>query len=892
MRLRTLGGLALQDSTFGRSKPLLLLAYVCLEGPVSKRELADLFFMHTKDPRDSLATALGLLRREPGKLIEADGERVIAGVDCDAVDLVASLDAGEHERAAAGYGGPFVKGIDVALGTELEQWVYGTREVLAGRVRHAHLRLAEVEASVGDFVGAARRAETAFFLPGAPEPEPELYERMHALMVVGDSPRATEVRREAETFGLTLTTTPSEVRARFAQGGAAEALPAPGTLSLRGTSFVGRDVELLEVANLLAAPDCRLLTLHGMGGIGKSRLAHQAARDQLSGNQFSDGVYLVPLAGLSAPSLVPRAIAEALRMDERDASLPQIIQFLGQKHVLIVFDTFEHLMVAAEVPVSLLAGCPNLKLLVTSRERLNLEAEWVINLDGLPIPPPSVRTVDDALLFDALNLFSQRAKRSRLSFSITPENLMDALRICRLVEGSPLGLELAAVWVRLLPLSEIADEIQGGLDVLTSANRDTEEQHRSIRAAFEHSWRLLSSVEQRAVARLSVFHGGFSRRGAAAVAGATLPLLASLVDKALLRVTASGRYGRHALLLQFSREQLAADEAQMLEAQSAHIEFFLHLVERCNERARNGLHKDALAELDLEYGNIVQAARSAQSVSRTQDLVRFMRLLAIEGPYTTARGYDADLHVLLEAAIEAASQADDLATVHALLGRLADMLQNLVGDFDAAFDGYRRARDLARQAGQHDREAIYLSNMGVVRSRLRRNDAQEYLSQAYDLANAQADDLSLAIVLEQWGFVVGAEGDWPRAQARFRESLVVLDRLELLETIPRAELVRRRFFAMINLGDAERNLGNYEEALESCDGALAIAEHLDSKIWQAQAHHNAGEIYHDVGDREKAREHLEQAHRLYTESHAAPYVEQLSSYLRDEGYVKDGGGAR
>lgn len=890
MRLRTLGGLALEDSRFRRGKPLLLLAFVCLEGPASRRELADLFYMHAKDPRDSLATALGLLRRLPSPVVETRADQVAACVTCDALDLLAFLDAGRHERAAACYEGPFAKGIDVSMGPELEQWVFGTREVLAARVRHAHLALAEADAAVGAFADAARKAEAAYFLPGAPEPEPEVFDRIHALMMCGDSPRSPDVRSEAAAFGIDLTTTASEARARFAQRRDAATRAAPSNLSSRGTSFVGRDVELVEVANMLASPDCRLLTLHGMGGIGKSRLALQAARDQLSGHQFVDGVFLVALAGCSTTGQAWRAIADALELDDQGSPSEHVVRFLGEKRVLLVLDTYEHLMAAAELPASILARCPHVKVLVTSRERLNVEPEWVLTLDGLPLPPSTIDDVDEALRYDALNLFHQRAKRARISFRVTPENLSDAIRICRLVDGSPLALELASVWARLLPLSDIADEIHRGLDLLTSPKRDAEEQHRSIRAAFEHSWRLLSMPERRALARLSEFRGGFGRAAATAVAGTTLALLASLVDKALLRVTTSGRYGRHPLLLQFTREKLDADEAH--EARTAHVAYFLRLVEECNERVRNGLHREAMAELDLEYGNVVQAARTAQATGLPDVLVRFMRLLALEGPYATARGYDPEFHALLEAAIASATHMDDHATAHALMGRLADMQQNLVGDLDAAFEGYRRARDLARRAGHHDREAIYASNMGVVQSRRRRGDAHAYLREAYDLAKEQADGLCLAIVLEQWGYVFGVDGDWPRAEQHFRESLTVLDGLEAPESVPSADLARRRFFATINLSDAERNLGRFEQALTTCDAALAIAERRDSQIWRAQAHHNAGEIFHDLGDRERARERLERAQALYVESKAAPYVEQVRTFLRAEGYVADGGGAR
>ncbi len=283
------------------------------------------------------------------------------------------------------------------------------------------------------------------------------------------------------------------------------------------TSFIGRQAELAEIALLMHDPACRLLTLLGPGGIGKSRLAVQAAYQQ--SDQFADGVYFVPLTPIHSADLLISALNDILGLIAFGQELPRqlLIQYLFGKELLLVLDGFEHLIDAAsDLVVELLAAAGRIKILVTSREVLNLREEWIRSVDGLPYPVDDAGSrIDD---YAAVQLFADRARQVRADFSLH-DNLIHVIRICRLVEGIPLGIELAAAWIWTLPCSLIADEIQQRLDFLSTTLRNIPERHRSMRAVFEQSWRLLSAHEQAVFKRLAVFRGSFSREAAERVAG-------------------------------------------------------------------------------------------------------------------------------------------------------------------------------------------------------------------------------------------------------------------------------------------------------------------------------------------------------------------------------------
>ncbi len=341
------------------------------------------------------------------------------------------------------------------------------------------------------------------------------------------------------------------------------------------TTFVGRIDELTAISRLLGNPACRLLTLVGPGGIGKTRLALQAAADQTA--FYPDGVYIVPLQSVTSTDLIPSAIASALKIIFYGTEEPriQIINYLREKHLLLIIDNFEHLLDATDLLSEILAAALDVKILTTSRERLNLQEEWTLSVEGLPFPNDG--TTDSLDNYSAVQLFVERARRVQSTFSLR-ENSDGVKAICQQVEGMPLGIELAASWLRVMTCQQIAAQMARSLAFLTTPLRNIPERHRSIRAVFEQSWNMLSVNEQAVLMRLSVFRGGFDLEASEAVAGASLITLASLADKSLIRLNAAGRYDLHELLRQYATDKLA-EANETINTSNQHLLYFMKLAE-------------------------------------------------------------------------------------------------------------------------------------------------------------------------------------------------------------------------------------------------------------------------------------------------------------------------
>ncbi len=400
-------------------------------------------------------------------------------------------------------------------------------------------------------------------------------------------------------------------------------------LPFQPTSFVGREKELAEIAALLADPTCRLLTLVGAGGIGKTRLALQAAEDQQP--DFADGIAFVPLAPVGSTDLLPSAIAGALEVSFFGSEEPhiQLVRYLREKHMLLVMDNFEHLLEGTGLLTDLLQAAPNLKILATSRERLNLQEEWVSLLDGLSFPAESFAgSLED---YSAVQLFAQRARQVNTHFSLV-ENTQAVLSICRQVEGMPLGLELAASWLRAMSCQQIDAQIASDLDFLTTPLRNIPERHRSLRAVFDQSWRMLSENEQAVLMKLSVFRGGFDLQGAEKVAGASLHLMAKLVDKSFIRFNNVRRYDLHELLRQYASEKLVEVGESAAIAQG-HLDYFIMLADQAEEHLFGKEQILWFDRLEIEFDNLRTAL--AWSVKSEAGL----QLAASLGWFFTERSY-------------------------------------------------------------------------------------------------------------------------------------------------------------------------------------------------------------------------------------------------------------
>jgi predicted ATPase/DNA-binding CsgD family transcriptional regulator len=373
-------------------------------------------------------------------------------------------------------------------------------------------------------------------------------------------------------------------------------LPTP--LPAQPTPFWGRVQELAEIEGLLADPDCRLLTLVGPGGVGKTRLALEVAAH----GTYPDGVHFVALQPLGSPSLIVSAIADALRLTfyGQDNPQTQLFNFLSAKRLLLVLDNFEHLLDGVGLVSDLLASAPGVKVLTTSREVLSLQEEWLYTVRGMAFPQSAYSEPVES--YEAVQFFLHNARRVQPDFSLDAQQA-DMIQVCRLTEGMPLALEMAASWLKALTCRQIASEMQRSMNFLTIHTRNVPERHRSMRAVFNHSWNLLAEEERQVFAKLSVFRGGFEREAVEPVAGATLPILAALVEKSLVRKLSSGRYDIHELLRQYGEEQLEASGTGDT-ARGAHSRCYAEFMREREIDLKGRRQIEGLSDVDVDFENI------------------------------------------------------------------------------------------------------------------------------------------------------------------------------------------------------------------------------------------------------------------------------------------------
>jgi predicted ATPase/class 3 adenylate cyclase len=620
-------------------------------------------------------------------------------------------------------------------------------------------------------------------------------------------------------------------------------LPAPPT------SFVGRTDELASIDRMLDEPDCRLLTLVGPGGVGKTRLALEAAARRI--DRYQHGVHFVPLVGVPAPDLLAPAVAESVQfqVDNAHSAIPapdQLVDFLRERATLLVLDNFEHLLDARDLLAEVIEQAPHVELLTTSRERLQVQSEWVLDLDGLASGSGNGNAGDSS----AVRLFVDRARQVDSGYVLTDSERPHVERVCRLVNGMPLGIELAAAWASTLPSSEIAEEIERNLGFLSTSMHNVPERHRSLRAAFDQSWRLLSDDERRVFSRFAVFRGTFARDAAAAVAGASLAELHSLVSKSLVRRAGVGRFELHELLRQYAAERLAAEHVELADARESHARFYVGLIVERAEALLGAHMMEARDELRVEIDNLRAAAEWA--VARwTEDEARAVlsSLQAFFWAHDWHEGSQtfAQLVELLEPSPEGQLDAGKASNV--LLCALAyeTYLGSALG-YDERLDA------IARAILPVLRERRLTRELGVCLLALGTNDCYRdlyaesavSLEEAVDVARSAGDRLVVAGSLSWLGFVRLLVDDLTGAREAFEECRTVS-----------AELG-----GPLMLGFAISKLGLLADA--EGEYATAIGLHLDARELFARAGDEAGAGYtqsrasmsaYCLGEYEQAMEH-------------------------------------
>ena len=889
MRLKTLGGLALEPSGFGRPKPLLLLAYLAVEGAKEKRHLYELFWPEAADPSNSLRVVSKLLREVSPELISTDERTVSTGLESDFAALQVALGNQDGETVSKLYQGGFLAEFSLPdWGSELEEWVYSTREFVASRVQSVLVRAAEAEAAKGAFERAGQWAEKAYRL-GRQDPEPEDLERLYALLVAGDHAASGEVRKQAKEYGLELSLSRAEAQGRYRVASAqssAEPKVTPHNLPRAKTSFIGRDPELIELGQIISRGEVPLITLLGPGGMGKTRLALQLASGQIQENNFPDGVYFVALEALTEPSQVPLALVQTLNLKPSDDPLEAVKAGIARKRMLLVLDNFEHLTEGALLVSELLESCPHLSIIVTSRERLNLEEEHVFSLEGLSLPKGDTFEFASAEYNDAIKLFVQRAKRARLEFALTPENLPQVLSICTFVGGSPLGIELAAVWLRSLPIAEIAREIGKIMDSLEAPTRNLVERHQSLRAVFEHSWKLLKPKEQQTLARLTVFLGGFTREAASAVSEATIPLLTSLVDKSLLRVSPEGRYDFHPLLYGFAREKLEADLVLLENMRRSHLIHFLAFAEAADARM-NGPEQARTATLfQAESDNLRSALGFAVGSVQAE---AGLRLVIALGQFWEARGHFIEGRQAVRAALALDTSAHPELLTKAL--NTAGSLSTQSHPEEAAAY-YGKALELAQARGNRWAAGVALRGLGRVTGiQGRFAEAQTHLEASLSILRELDDPTQIARTLTNLAINFVYLDQRPKARELFAELLALYRSQQDGRNVARA---------LINLGAVSQELGDFRSAEEHYQECLALVRSLGDAEMEASVTENLASLSERQDDLPGALAHhraaleimlrLENAHfalwTLINCAHAYQRLGDFATVLRLAGLIE------
>lgn len=409
----------------------------------------------------------------------------------------------------------------------------------------------------------------------------------------------------------------------------------PTNLPTLSTPFIGRALELTQVVERLVTPDCRLLTLLGPGGTGKTRLAIEAARRLQP--HYADGVAFVSLAGLRHTELLPAAILEALgRMRETDRSPAEtLIAYLQSRHQLLVLDNFEKLRAGQHFVQRLLDSTEKLELLVTSRERINISAEWLLPLTGMSFPPTPVMQSPPTFLtdsaphsdeesYDAITFFRECAGRIHPSTLLNPTNTEAIVQICQLVEGFPLAIELAAAWLPVMSCKEIVAALQNGLEILATTQSDVDARHRSMRAALDYSWQIATPPEQLVLARLSQFHGGFTLSLAQAVADADPLMVRTLSDKSWVHRLPTGRVVMHDLIRRFCAEKLANGAANIAQVKARHAHVYGTFLQQRAAELLDHRQVDAAQAVVAELDNVRAAwayAVETEDVALLHDLL-------------------------------------------------------------------------------------------------------------------------------------------------------------------------------------------------------------------------------------------------------------------------------
>jgi predicted ATPase/class 3 adenylate cyclase len=678
----------------------------------------------------------------------------------------------------------------------------------------------------------------------------------------------------------------------------------PNNLPRELSSFVGRDAEIAQLRNVLG--ETSLLTLTGSGGCGKSRLALRLAHAVLE--TFPDGVWCTELGPLSDPSLVPAATLSAIGLREQPGRsvASAIVEHLTSKTVLLLFDGCEHLLSAcADLVRAILRGCPNVKILVTSREPLRADGETAFRVPSLALPPVNGTplAIDQLTRCESVALFVERARLAKPNFTLSDTNAPSVARIVRRLDGIPLAIELAAARVKVLTVEQINAKLDDRFRLLTGGSRTALMRYQTLHAAIAWSYGMLTDDEKQLLRNLSVFAGGWTLEAAAAVCFAStgaagsatapqpppdeyevLDLLTRLVDKSLVAVDEQGvesRYGLLETVRQFAREEAAA-AGELEAARQRHLQYFIRLGEQAEPKLTGPEQAEWLDRLDHERENLLAAMEWSKQLPDAGETG--MRLAGAIWRFWEMRGYFsigiAALNELIS--LNESQLAEPNATFAKALNAAGSLLLNC-GDHSEAAALLQRSLKLREQLGDRKGMADSINSLGLLD--WRHGDyaaARKCWEQCLQIRRELKDAGGIAASLNNVGLVAMEQGDYAASRAHFEEALAVNRK-----TGNRAWVAAQ----LNNVGNVLVFLRDAAAARKYFEEAMSINRELGNRAWLVTNVGGLGEVSYLLGEYQKSASLFEESLKLAREvgdkQDAAEAMRHLARVARQEKRIDD-----